>query len=54
MGTVVVFVFMAEQLGPWIKWKETIIQREMALEEMRRAGSLLEDGHKRSIYRNEL
>ena len=54
VGTVVVFVFMAEQLGPWIKWKETIIQREMALEEMRRAGSLLEDGHKRSEYRSEL
>ena len=52
--TLVTFVFFAEQLGPWIKWKETIIQREMALEEMRRAGSLLEDGHKRSEFRSEL
>ena len=54
IGAFVTLVFFAEQFGPWIKWKETIIQREMALEEMRRAGSLLEDGHKRSDYRSEL
>lgn len=54
LGAFVTFVFFAEQLGPWIKWKEQIIQRELALEEMRQKGALVEDGHKRSEYRSEL
>jgi hypothetical protein len=54
VGTVTVFIYMAESLGPWIKYRESVMQREMALEEMRRAGTLLEDGHKRSEFRSEL
>ena len=54
MGTVIVFVWMAEQLAPWIKWKEQVMQKEMALAELRMAGKLNEQGHKRSEYRSEL
>jgi hypothetical protein len=54
VGAALVFVWMAESLAPWIRWKETVMQREMALAELRMAGKLLEDGHKRSEYRSEL
>jgi len=52
--TLVTFVFFAEQLAPWIKWKEQVMQKEMALAELRMAGKLNEQGHKRSEFRSEL
>jgi hypothetical protein len=54
VGTLVTFVFFAEQLAPWIKWKEQVMQKEMALAELRMAGKLNEQGHKRSEFRSEL
>jgi len=54
LGAFVTLVFFAEQLGPWIKWKEQVMQKEMALAELRMAGKLNEQGHKRSEFRSEL
>jgi membrane protein YdbS with pleckstrin-like domain len=47
--TLVTFVFFAEQLGPWIKWKETVMQKELAISE-----ELMEREKKRSEFRSEL
>ena len=33
IGAFVTLVFFAEQLGPWIKWKEQVMQKEMAISE---------------------
>jgi hypothetical protein len=54
VGTVIVFVWMAESLGPWIKYRQQFIEKEMALQEMRNAGTLNEQGHKLSAHRTEL
>jgi membrane protein YdbS with pleckstrin-like domain len=56
VGTIAVFIWMAESLAPWIRWREQVLQKELAISEelMRRAEKLVEDGHKRSEFRSEL
>lgn len=54
LGVAITFIYFAESLAPWIRWKEQVMQKEMALAELRMQGKLNEEGHKRSIYRNEL
>ena len=48
VGTLVTFVFFAEQLAPWIKWKEQVMQKELAISEE------LMQREKRSEFRSEL
>ena len=49
VGTVIVFVWMAESLAPWIKWREQVMQKELAISE-----ELTEREKKRSEFRSEL
>ncbi len=56
MGTVVVFVVMAESLAPWIRSREAYLQKEMAIEEMRQKEEALEKmrPYRRDNYKSEL
>ena len=49
VGTVAVFVWMAESLAPWIKWREQVMQKELAISE-----ELMQREKKRSEFRSEL